>query len=188
MTRTLFVADPHFGHANILRHESAARPFATIEAHDAELIRRWNARVGPDDVVWVLGDFAWSPAAARHALDRLQGRIRLVLGDHDAQWLATHPNAADRVDWAALDQVHGAVKWRPGVLLTHVPAIPGPKYRVNLHGHLHGRRVGTAGGLAGRVDDTVTTHVCVSVEQTGLAPLSWEEVCDRLRAAGVSPP
>jgi calcineurin-like phosphoesterase family protein len=45
-----------------------------------------------------------------------------------------------------------------------VPAVPGPKYARNVHGHTHGRSVD--GGA----------HVCVSVEHTGLAPLSWDEV------------
>jgi calcineurin-like phosphoesterase family protein len=187
MSRHFFIADPHFGHANILRYAPEARPFACIADHDAELIRRWNARVAANDIVWVLGDFAWTPAAARHALAQLHGRIRLVLGDHDAQWLATHPDARDRLPLNAVEQVHGAVKWRPGVLLTHVPAIPGPKYRVNLHGHLHTRTVAQAGGVSGG-DDAAVHHVCVSVEQTGLAPRSWTEIAAQLTAAGITPP
>jgi calcineurin-like phosphoesterase family protein len=187
MPSHFFIADPHFGHANILRFAPDTRPFETIAEHDAELIRRWNARVGADDVVWVLGDFAWTPAAARSALAQLRGRIRLVLGDHDAQWLATHPGARDRLPLNAVEQVHGAVKWRPGVLLTHVPAIPGPKYRVNLHGHLHGRSVAQAGGVTGG-GDAVTQHVCVSVEHTRLAPRSWAEIAAQLTAAGITPP
>jgi calcineurin-like phosphoesterase family protein len=187
MARDFFIADLHLGHGNILRYERAARPFAAIAAHDAELIRRWNARVGRDDVVWVLGDFAWSPAAARAALAQLNGRIRLVLGDHDAQWLATQPGARDRLALDAVEQVHGAVKWRPGVLLTHVPAIPGPKYRVNLHGHLHSRAVAHAGAVTGD-GDAATRHVCVSVEHTDLAPRSWAEIAEELAAAGVRLP
>jgi len=192
MPEVFFVADLHFGHANILRYEPDARPFADVAAHDAELVRRWNARVGADDTVWVLGDFAWSPAAAEQALAVLQGKIRLVLGDHDARWLT--PSAqrhSDRLGLDAVEEVHGAVKWRPGVLLTHVPAVPGPKYRINLHGHTHSRPVAPAGVHKPPnhgADAPALAHLCVSVEQTGLAPLSWPEVRARLAELGVEAP
>jgi len=169
MPETFLIADTHFGHANILRYEAAARPFDTVTAHDDALIARWNARVGPRDTVWVLGDFAWSPAAARAALDVLQGRIHLVMGDHDRRWLGGEGLGGDglggdRLGFDALAEVHGAVNFGQGTLLTHVPAYPGPKYARNIHGHTHSRTV--PGGA----------HVCVSVEHTGLAPLAWEEV------------
>jgi calcineurin-like phosphoesterase family protein len=166
MPETFLIADTHFGHANILRYEAANRPFPDIAAHDADLIARWNARVGPRDVVWLLGDFAWSPAAARAALDALQGRIHLVMGDHDRRWLG-----GEALDFDALAEVHGAVKFAPGTLFTHVPALPGLKYVRNVHGHLHSRSVGDS------------AHVCVSVEHTGLAPIAWEEVRARFSGA-----
>jgi calcineurin-like phosphoesterase family protein len=159
MAETFLIADTHFGHANILTYEAAHRPFASVADHDAELIRRWNARVSARDTVWVLGDFAWSAAAARNALAELNGRIHLVMGDHDRRWLGGAGLPAD-----AVAELHGAVKAAPGLLLTHVPAVLGPKYGRNVHGHTHSRTV--PGGA----------HACVSVEHTGLAPLAWEEV------------
>ncbi len=189
MPETFFVADLHFGHANILKYEPEARPFPDVETHDAELIRRWNARVGRRDTVWVLGDFAWSPAAARHALAELHGRVHLVLGDHDSRWLA--PNAAKpgrRLPPDCVEEVHGAVQWRRGILLSHVPAVPGPKYQVNLHGHTHGRAVEPVPlreSPKGATEPPALAHLCVSVERTGLAPLTWDEVAARLSEAGV---
>ncbi|MBK1668304.1 hypothetical protein CKO28_09685 [Rhodovibrio sodomensis] len=159
MPETFLIADPHFGHANILRYEAANRPYSDIAAHDAALVARWNARVGPHDRIWVLGDFAWSPAAARAALGALKGRIHLVMGDHDRRWLG-----GDGLAFDAVAEVHGAVNFGAGTLLSHVPAQLGPKYARNVHGHTHSRAV--PGGA----------HVCVSVEHTDLAPLTWDEV------------
>jgi calcineurin-like phosphoesterase family protein len=167
MPETFLVADTHFGHANILRYEAASRPFADIDAHDGALIERWNARVGRRDTVWVLGDFAWSPAAARAALRALAGQIHLVMGDHDRRWLG-----GDGLGFDAVAQVHGAVKVHKDTLLSHVPAVLDRKYARNVHGHSHGRSIG--GGA----------HVCVSVEHTGLAPLTWEEVRARFADGG----
>ena len=49
-----FIGDPHFGHANIIR--LCGRPFEDVESMDREMIRLWNARVRPEDTVWILGD------------------------------------------------------------------------------------------------------------------------------------
>jgi calcineurin-like phosphoesterase family protein len=78
-------SDLHFGHENIIRY--CDRPFADVDEMDAELVRRWNERVAPDDVVWVLGDVALGPI--HHSLGlvaQLAGDKRLVAGNHDRCW------------------------------------------------------------------------------------------------------
>lgn len=80
-----FTSDEHYGHRNILRFQG--RPFATIEEHDAELIRRHNAVVGPEDTVIHAGDFTLAgPQFAKRVLDQLHGRHVFVRGSHD-KWL-----------------------------------------------------------------------------------------------------
>lgn len=82
MSRTFVTGCTHFGHANIVR--LAERPFADAAEMDAALIENWNAAVGPNDVVWHLGDFAFrSATAATDVLARLNGRIERVQGNHD---------------------------------------------------------------------------------------------------------
>ena len=166
MANTFFTADQHFGHPGILRHEPRARPFNSIEEHDEVLVQRWNAVVNKNDVVWVLGDFAWTEEAAREALRRLRGRIRIVLGDHDGKW--AKPSIL-----RMFDQVHGAVGWKHRILLSHVPQHPGGlKYRFNLHGHLHSGRV-TLGSYPGPPDPN---YMCMSVECTRLTPVEVGQV------------
>src|SRR5262245_45539090 len=83
-----FTSDTHFGHTNILKY--CRRPFPDVQAMDEALIARWNATVGPDDVIYHLGDFTLDGEAfARRILFRLNGQIR-VLGypwHHDKRWL-----------------------------------------------------------------------------------------------------
>ena len=83
MTPTLwFTADHHFGHANIIRF--SRRPFANLEAMNEALIQRWNQVVGPQDIVYHLGDIFLMPASeARPIRERLNGRICLIRGNHD---------------------------------------------------------------------------------------------------------
>jgi calcineurin-like phosphoesterase family protein len=75
-----FTSDQHYGHTNIIRF--CARPFADVSAMNEALIARHNAVVGPDDDVWHLGDFVFKGDVAA-TLVRLNGRHRLVAGNHD---------------------------------------------------------------------------------------------------------
>ena len=54
LQKVFFTSDLHFGHENVLRFDN--RPFASVEEMDAELVRRWNEKVGKGDLVYVLGD------------------------------------------------------------------------------------------------------------------------------------
>jgi len=80
---TWWTSDTHFSHANIIRYSK--RPFASVDEMNRELIRRWNERVAPDDVVWHLGDLALGKDIRRQVAltSELNGRRRLVPGNHD---------------------------------------------------------------------------------------------------------
>ena len=86
MTRTFFTSAHHFGHVSILSPKmNAPRPFALVQEHDRTLIACWNAVVRPDDIVWLLGDFAYraTPEHARGVFHRLNGRKFLIRGNHE---------------------------------------------------------------------------------------------------------
>jgi calcineurin-like phosphoesterase family protein len=83
MKNTWFIADTHFGHANIIRYSK--RPFESVDAHDLQLIENWNTHVKPGDDVFHLGDFAYrSRESALAILERLYGNIHLIEGNHDS--------------------------------------------------------------------------------------------------------
>lgn len=104
-----FTSDVHFLHANIIKYSN--RPFvktcvdhdrAYWDATDAqklcqeckklsvdyqteELIKRWNAKVGPNDLVYNFGDFIWTndPKEWVSIFEQLNGRQRILVGNHD---------------------------------------------------------------------------------------------------------
>jgi len=76
---TFFTADTHFGHANIIK--LCDRPFTSIDDMDYTIIESWNSVVRPNDVVWHLGDFAFT--RIEHYLAQLKGNINLIVGNHD---------------------------------------------------------------------------------------------------------
>ena len=79
-----FTSDCHFNHKNILAYEPESRPFATIEEMNEVIIANWNSVVTAEDEVWVLGDFFMGQLTAiEPILDRLNGKIHLVRGNHD---------------------------------------------------------------------------------------------------------
>lgn len=79
-----FTSDLHFGHEGIIR--MCDRPFFDLDHMEAELIKRWNQRVKPNDIVYILGDFIWNSVKAekyRQLMKSLNGDKILVVGNHD---------------------------------------------------------------------------------------------------------
>lgn len=83
-----YIADTHFGHANILHFDN--RPFATVEEMEEELVKRWNTVVTKGDIVYILGDFCWKKESEWiRILNRLNGSKVLIVGNHDIRGSAT---------------------------------------------------------------------------------------------------
>ena len=81
---TWLISDTHFYHQNINKYEPSR--FVSMKSDwfddpDEWLIHNWNSTVGEDDLVLHLGDFAFKKAT--DVLPMLNGRIILVLGNHD---------------------------------------------------------------------------------------------------------
>ena len=77
-----YIADTHFGHANIIRYDN--RPFDSAEDMDKAMIDNWRSTVSPDDTVYVLGDFSWyKEKETLEILDGLTGHKVLIKGNHD---------------------------------------------------------------------------------------------------------
>lgn len=94
MSQVFFTSDHHFGHKNVIKYSN--RPFASAEEMDETMIQRWNERVGEQDEVYHLGDVGFSaPGKLRRILDRLNGKIYLLKGNHDKSATA----CADRFEW-----------------------------------------------------------------------------------------
>ena len=90
-----FTADHHFGHARIIQH--LQRPFSTVHQMNSALAELWNAKVGPDDQVWHLGDFTLQDVTrAREYFSHLNGRIHVLSNPwhHDRRWLESYKRFA----------------------------------------------------------------------------------------------
>lgn len=139
---TLFTSDTHFGHAKMLDLNS--RPYLTVGEMDTAIINAWNEAVGPDDVVWHLGDFSsYRDGRLEEVFWRLNGREKhLIIGNHDEE-----NDLVMALPWSSEPQKHELV-WVDGqaVFLDHYPTLGFPKIgkgAIHLFGHLHGKWPGS---------------------------------------------
>jgi len=81
--KIFFTSDQHFGHLNIIKY--CNRPFYYVEEMNRTLIDNWNSVVGPDDLVYIIGDISMSynKAKIKEIFDQLNGIKILIKGNHD---------------------------------------------------------------------------------------------------------
>jgi calcineurin-like phosphoesterase family protein len=143
---TFFTSDTHFSHVRII--ESCARPFRDVEEMNRELVKRWNARVQPDDTVYHLGDFAFGPVANVGIFRaQLNGDVHIVCGNHDRRPKRmeaffgperAHTSLIVGVDGVQLFLSHRP--YDPQHMDGDGPRIPPgmtPPVDYHLHGHVH---------------------------------------------------
>lgn len=170
-----FISDTHFGHANILTfmtdEGSLVRPgFSSVEHMDEHIVARWNSAVRPDDVVYHLGDVTFGTVALLdRIMIRLNGRKRLILGNHDKLDANAYRRHFQKIlSWRSFDSDVTGCEWT--FVACHYPLHPSafrhdPKMRrFCVHGHTHQRIVRDPG------------YVNVCVERTNYSPVSLEQV------------
>ena len=160
--RKIFViSDTHFGHENIIQY--CKRPFRDVGEMNRAIIENWNRVVEPHDIVYHLGDVYMKDPSV---LSALNGRKRLILGNHD--------NGKDQNLHAAFQKI---TMWRMfpeyNCVLTHAPIHIDPngqggddhagerksKWQFNVHGHIHHNRSPTK------------WHINACVERIGYKPI-----------------
>jgi calcineurin-like phosphoesterase family protein len=167
MANIFFTSDWHLGHANILTFLRAdgtrLRDFTHVnEMHDY-MVAQHNARVRPNDKVYVLGDVAFQNKWL-HVVSRFNGDKVLVKGNHDTLKLS---------QYASYFRDVRAVHQFEGIIMSHIPIHPESlaRWGTNIHGHLHNKRVKLSDGS---ID---ARYVNASVESLNdYTPISLEEV------------
>lgn len=91
-----YKVDTHFGDARIRAFFD--RPFATVAAMDAAILARLVERVGRQDNLWIVGDFA-IPDLAERNFEAVPGRKHLVHGNHDLDGCSALTGPACMIWW-----------------------------------------------------------------------------------------
>ena len=136
MNNIFFTADTHFNHAKII--ELCHRPFENVKEMDETMIENWNHIVKQKDTVYLLGDFAYGKNDEVKKLRyRLNGKIHLILGNHDYQ------NKIQRLTniFSSMNDLLTFKYNKKYIVLCHYPLVTWDKQKTNsfqLHGHCHG--------------------------------------------------
>lgn len=134
--RIFVISDTHFHHENIYHFTrdgiARVRPeFTHAPEADAEMVRRWNATVTPEDHVYHLGDVTMGNNLSLIRL--LNGHKRLVLGNHDKCDVRAYREAG-------FQKVMAYRVFDRQFVLSHVPLHPeSVGKQINVHGHIHER-------------------------------------------------
>ena len=82
MSKIFVTSDTHFGHDREFLW--GPRGFANYLDHDEYIIKQWNSVVGPDDIVYHLGDVMLGDNEyGMNCLRQLNGIIYIIPGNHD---------------------------------------------------------------------------------------------------------
>lgn len=171
-----YTADLHFGHENVIRF--CKRPFSTAAEMDATIIANLCELVGPEDDLWILGDFAWGKRSndaewLQGIFEQLPGRRRhLIIGNHDLE-------ATQALPW---DSVRHLKELRDGPqnqlhTLCHYPMITwnhARRHALQMFGHVHENWKGSR------------NSVNVGVDVWNFKPVRFEDVERRARELPVN--
>jgi len=187
MPTTFVISDTHFGHektCTVFKREdgSPLRPFASAEEMDETMVERWNAKVRPNDKVYHLGDVVINRKSL-HIMHRLNGDKVLIKGNHDIFKLS---------DYTEHFRDIRAYHVLNGMIFSHVPVHEESlaRFGCNIHGHLHANRVKKFRGTDSKTgailysDKIDPRYFCACVEHIDFAPISLEEVSERIIAQG----
>lgn len=179
--KILFTSDHHFGHANIIRYSN--RPFENVNEMNEELIKRWNEKVEKGDSVYHLGDLSLAnPEKTRTILDRLNGKIFLIKGNHEGSTL-TYPKRFEWIkDYFELNvEDSEAQNSKQKIILFHYAMRTWrsiSRGTWHLYGHSHGNLL----------EDKLAQSFDVGVDCHNFYPLTYEEIKAKIKMKNWKPP
>lgn len=166
--KTWVTSDLHFGHANIMKFcpQTRARFNNDVNYMNEAMVEEWNDKVDPGDLVYILGDVAFLPAAkAVEYMRRLNGDKILIEGNHDRKLLN------DPAFVRCFVEVHKYLDInydKHKVVMFHYPISEWDQMHrgaLHFHGHLHGGVSGLEKYRAMDVAMDATGEIVISMER-----------------------
>lgn len=173
-----YTADPHFGHENIIKF--CNRPFETANQMDAKILENLWKVVGPEDQLWIVGDFAFGRKATkdkewvRSIFDQLPGAEQhLIVGNHDFDSVLDLPWTSISDTASVRDGPKNQVN-----TLNHYPMITWNHARrgaLQLFGHVHNNWQGSRNSIN------------VGVDVWDFKPVLYDDIQRRARKLPINP-
>lgn len=148
------------------------------------IIGNWNKVVSPEDVVFCLGDIALGGSGAWNTLiPQLNGKIHLVLGNHDIRnWRESYKKLFESVTEQLTVEID-----KKTFILTHFPLLCyhgtwGSEQNCwNLFGHIHTLKEGNIGKDFERLKNLFPTQYDVGVDLNDYTPMHIEQVRNKIK-------
>jgi calcineurin-like phosphoesterase family protein len=176
MENIFFTSDTHFYHNKIQQFCPLTRKGANVEEMNELMIRAWNSRIKPRERVYHLGDFSFgSSQQTFELLERLNGQIHLVEGNHDRQLDASR--FTEFFESKSIYKTVTIVGQR--FVLMHTPIESWDRMQhgtIHLHGHLHGGFSHKGRIIENRMDVGIDTRV-----DGDMAPYHIDEVLENIK-------
>lgn len=180
MTEDVFViGDCHFWHSNIIKYcnrpwwknDESGCDVPDVEKMNEEMIKIWNSVITSDkQTVYVNGDFCFgSKVKVKDIFDRLNGRKRIVLGNHDkCKFKDYYDIGFDRV-------YDKPILIANFCILSHEPLqwVKDGDVYMNVYAHVHTQEM---------YKDYTSNSFCTSAERLNYKPIRFTEIFEKCQS------
>jgi len=176
LDKLFFSSDEHFFHDNIIKY--CNRPFHNATEMNEALISNWNNVVPEDGNVFMAGDFIHTGRieTVQNIIDRLNGKIWWILGNHCYQSKHDRKIISDMVDGRQMDVATVLIKNDNDqrLFISHYPHLYWTRDTWHLHGHIHSGPNSTSSEKA----PFHATRYDIGCDNNLYKPISYQEVKD----------
>lgn len=179
MNHAYMISDLHLGHKNIIKFAGRERGgCTTIEEHDSWIVEMWNSVVNKNDVVYVLGDVAFTREGLS-LVRKLKGQKHLIMGNHDAFPIREY------FDYFSI--IRPSPFSYKGYWLSHCPIHPQElRGRKNVHGHVHNNPVPDSRYISVCVEALGGTPRTLDQLEALQKHYDWESLSHKLESANMT--
>lgn len=135
------------------------------------MIKNWNSVVKKDDIVWHLGDFGMgSQEEIRNIVSRLNGKIYLIKGNHDAhsdKWY---------YDCGFTKVYDRPVLVKDYFILSHAPRSANANIYGYIYGHVHNDDM---------YKDYTKNSFCACVERINYTPIEFDKAIEYMNSIDI---
>ena len=167
---TFFTSDIHFSDERIMK--LCDRPFANVKEMDEYIVDKWNKKVSDNDKVWILGDIVSPEHFDKDLLNRLNGKIYLLLGNHDypvRELIASET----KIELCAENALYSD----NNIVMFHYPIMDWNGRdigTIHLYGHVHNKKIA---GMKEYFADKLAFNVCMDVND--FEPKTLDELIEK---------
>lgn len=168
LENTFYSSDLHLYHKSMLRY---GRDFDNVDEMNESIVTNWNKKVKKDSKVFLIGDVSFAnKAKTSDILDRLNGEIYIVLGNHDEISKLKHNKVVSICDYLEISCGDYFI------VLSHFPFEVWNKRQHqswHLHGHCHGSLV---------LENDSQKRIDVGIDcSPSFSPFSFSEIEEMMR-------